>query len=77
VDAAIYVNCPGQQAKKLEIRNGEQTELAGPADLAVHRVEDGEQLVVVPELMNRSPNTGDNEVTVLRLPADFEQACSR
>jgi hypothetical protein len=76
VDAAIYVNCPGQQAKKLEIQGGEQAELSGPADLAVHRVEGGEQLVVVPELMNRSPNTGDNEVTVLRLPADFDQACS-
>jgi len=30
----------------------------------------------VPELMNRSANTGDNEVTVLRLPADFDQACN-
>jgi hypothetical protein len=76
VDAAIYVNCPGQDAQKLEIQNGGQAELSGPADLAVHRVRGGEQLVVVPELMNRSPNTGDNEVTVLRLPADFDQACS-
>jgi hypothetical protein len=76
VDIAIYVNCPGQSAKKLEIEDGAQAELSGPADLAVHRVEGGEQLVVVPELMNRSPNTGDNEVTVLRLPADFDEACS-
>jgi hypothetical protein len=75
VDAAIYVNCPGQSARKLEIE-GEEAELSGPADLAVHRAEGGEQLVVVPELMNRSPNTGDNEVTVLRLPADFDAACS-
>lgn len=76
VDVAIYVNCPGQSAKKLEIEDGAQAELSGPADLTVHRVEGGEQLVVVPELMNRSPNTGDNEVTVLRLPADFDEACS-
>ena len=77
VDAAIYVNCPGQQARKLEIQDGDQAELSGPADLAVLRAEGGEQLVVVPELMNRSPNTGDNEVTVLRLPAEFDQACER
>jgi hypothetical protein len=77
VEAAIYVNCPGHQAQKLEIEGeGQETELSGPADLAVHRVEGGAQLVVVPELMNRSPNTGDNEVTVLRLPADFDQACT-
>jgi hypothetical protein len=75
VDVAIYVNCPGQTAKKLEIE-GEEAELSGPADLAVRRAEGEEQLVVVPELMNRSPNTGDNEVTVLRLPADFDAACS-
>jgi hypothetical protein len=42
----------------------------------VLRAEGSEQLVVVPELMNRSPNTGDNEVTVLRLPTDFDAACS-
>jgi hypothetical protein len=77
VDAAIYVNCPGQQAQKLEVQGQRQeAELTGPADLAVHRVEGGEQLVVVPELMNRSPNRGDNEVTVLRVPAEFDQACT-
>jgi hypothetical protein len=75
VDVAIYVNCPGESAMKLEIE-GDEAELSGPADLAVLRAEGSEQLVVVPELMNRSPNTGDNEVTVLRLPADFDAACS-
>ena len=76
VDVAIYVNCPDQPAQKLEISNGEQAELSGPADVAVLRSESGEQLVVVPELMNRSANTGDNEVTVLRLLVDFDQACN-
>jgi hypothetical protein len=76
VPVAIYVNCPGQKAQMLEIQgDAEAVELSGPADLAVSRAAGGEQLVVVPELMNRSPNTGDNEVTVLRLPADFDQAC--
>jgi sugar lactone lactonase YvrE len=76
VDVAIYVNCPDQPAQKLEIGNSEQAELSGPADLAVLRSESGgEQLVIVPELMNRSANTGDNEVTVLRLLVDFDQAC--
>jgi hypothetical protein len=75
VEAAIYVNCRGQQASKLEIEGRDEAELSGPADLAVRRAEGGEQLVVVPELMNRSPNTGDNEVTVLRLPDGFDAAC--
>jgi hypothetical protein len=38
VEATIYVNCPGRDAQKLEILNGDQAELSGPADLAVHRV---------------------------------------
>jgi hypothetical protein len=74
VEAALYVNCPGQQARTLEIQ-GNEAKLSGPADLAVRRAEGGEQLVVVPELMNRSPNTGENEVTVLRVPAGFDAAC--
>jgi hypothetical protein len=76
VPVAIYVNCPGQKAQMLEIKgDAEAVKISGPADLAVRRATGGEQLVVLPELMNRSPNTGDNEVTVLRLPADFDRAC--
>ncbi len=76
VDAAIYVHCPGQGATKLRIEDGAATELSGPADIAVRRAESGPQLLVVPELMNRSPNTGTNEVTVLELPENFDQACT-
>jgi hypothetical protein len=41
----------------------------------VRRSADGVQLVVVPELFNRSANTNTNEVTVLALPAGFDAAC--
>ncbi|MEM7191102.1 MAG: hypothetical protein AAF439_15935 [Pseudomonadota bacterium] len=74
VDAAIYVNCPGQAAKVLAIA-GDNGALAGPADLAVRRAADGSQLVIVPELMARDATPGDDEVTVLMLPAGFDQGC--
>jgi hypothetical protein len=48
--------------------------LAGPADIAVNKRSDGSYLVVIPELSATSPNNGDNPVTVLRLPANFERA---
>ena len=76
VPALIYVNCPGQGATTLELQpGGPAAELSGPADLAVRRAADGPQLVVVPELMARDASPGDDEVTVLALPADFDEAC--
>lgn len=75
-DAAIYVNCPGESAQVLTIE-GDGAELSGPADLAIRRSADGTQLVVVPELLARDATPGDDEVTVLSLPADFDVACSR
>ena len=74
-DAAIYVNCPGASAQALTIE-GDGGELSGPADLAIRRSADGAQLVVVPELMARDATPGDDDVTVLSLPADFDAACS-
>jgi hypothetical protein len=51
--------------------------LTGPADIAVHKLPDGSYLVVIPELSATSPNNGDNPVTVVRLPADFESVATQ
>jgi len=47
--------------------------LAGPADIAVHKMSDGSYLLVIPELSATSPNNHDNPVTVIRLPANFDR----
>lgn len=74
IDAAIYVSCPGGKAQTLTIE-GESSELTGPADLAIRRSADGTQLVIVPELFARDATPGDDEVTILSLPANFDAAC--
>ena len=51
------------------------TDLTGPADIAIRKLDGGEHLVIVPELFARDATPGDDDVTVLVLPADFEQAC--
>jgi hypothetical protein len=72
----ITVNCPGEVATTLALEPaGSAAELSGPADIAVLRAHGEAQLLVIPELMARSPNTGDNEVTVVALPSNFDQAC--
>ena len=76
VPSKVTVNCPGQTATTLAIEpGGEWANLTGPADLAVRRAADGPQLVVIPELFARDPTPGDDEVTVLALPAGFDAAC--
>jgi hypothetical protein len=73
---AITVNCPGAAATVLTLApGGTMADLNGPADLAVHRSSDGAQLVIVPELYARDATAGDDEVTVLALPPDFDAAC--
>lgn len=47
--------------------------LAGPADIAVRKMDDGSFLLVIPELSALAPNTNQDPVTVVRLPADFEK----
>jgi hypothetical protein len=47
--------------------------LNGPADIAVNKRGDGSYLLVIPELSATSPNNGDNPVTVVKLPADFDR----
>jgi len=48
-------------------------ELAGPADIAIHKMSDGSYLLVIPELSATSPNNMDNPVVVVRLPQNFDQ----
>jgi hypothetical protein len=47
--------------------------LAHPADIAVRKMSDGSYLLVIPELAETSPNNHDNPVTVVKLPANFDQ----
>ena len=46
-------------------------QFAGPSDIAVHRMDDGSYLLIVPNLAGTGPNNKDDSVTVIRLPADF------
>jgi hypothetical protein len=50
-----------------------EVKLNGPADIAVHKMDDGTYLVVIPQLAATSPNTGQDPVAVIRLPADFDK----
>ena len=72
----LYVNCPGKVATTLAIvPSGAMAELTGPADIAIRRVADGSHLVVIPELFARDASPGDDEITVLALPPNFDSAC--
>jgi hypothetical protein len=72
----LTVHCPGGTATTLALEpGGSWADLAGPADLAVRRAADGSQLVAVPELMARDATPGDDELTLLALPAGFDAAC--
>ncbi len=78
VPAKITVNCEGQAATTLALHpGGSAADLTGPADLAVRRNADGAQLVVIPELFARDATAGDDEVTVLALPTNFDAACNQ
>ncbi|MEM7252283.1 MAG: hypothetical protein AAF493_12755 [Pseudomonadota bacterium] len=78
VPAGITVNCPGQKAATLALAPaGMASELTGPADIAIRRQADGTHIVVVPELFARDKSAGDDEVTVLLLPAGFDDACNK
>ena len=77
VPQRLTVNCPGQPASTLAIHPaGPGSEFSGAADIAIQRLDSGVYLVVVPELTARDATPGDDEVTVLALPAGFEAACN-
>lgn len=72
----LYVNCPGKPATTLVLQpGGLMAELTGPADIAVRKLDDGSHLVVIPELFARDTTPGDDEITVIALPANFDAAC--
>jgi hypothetical protein len=78
IPAKLTVNCEGESATTLALHpGGTASDLTGPADIAIRRNADGPQLVVVPELFARDATAGDDEVTVLALPADFDAACTQ
>ena len=78
VPGKVTVSCRGKIATTLALQpGGTASDLNGPADLAVRRSADGTQLVVIPELYARDTTAGDDEVTVLALPAGFDAACAR
>jgi len=78
VPGKVTVSCEGKIATTLGLQpGGTMSDLTGPADLAVRRNANGTQLVVVPELYARDATAGDDEVTVLALPAGFDAACAQ
>ncbi|MEE9148270.1 MAG: hypothetical protein V3U27_12815 [Candidatus Tectomicrobia bacterium] len=78
IPARLYVNCPGRPATTLALQpGGAAAELTGPADIAVRQLADGSHLVVIPELFARDATPGDDEITVLALPPDFDSACKQ
>lgn len=78
VPAKVTVNCEGEKATTLALHpGGTMSDLNGPADLAVRRNADGAQLVVIPELYARDATAGDDEITVLALPAGLDAACAK
>ncbi|MBL26065.1 MAG: hypothetical protein CMM50_00745 [Rhodospirillaceae bacterium] len=74
VPVAITVTCPGGKSTALAF--DPETTLSGPADVAIRR-SSGAQLMVIPELTARDSTPGDDEVTVVLLPADFDGACMK
>jgi hypothetical protein len=78
IPGKVTVNCKGEIATTLALQpGGTMSDLSGPADLAVRRSADGAQLVVIPELNARDATPGDDEVTVIALPAGFDTSCAQ
>ena len=76
IPARLYVTCPGKLSTTLMVvPGGSASEFNGPADIAVRWMPDGSHLVVVPELFARDATPGDDEITVLALPPNFDSAC--
>ena len=70
----LIVNCPGEVATTLEIEP--PVELDGPADIDIGARTAHGQLVLIPELTARDDTPGDDEVTVILLPPNFDAACA-
>ncbi|MGA9441866.1 MAG: hypothetical protein WBV18_00325 [Methyloceanibacter sp.] len=78
IPGKLTISCDGELATTLVLQpGGTMSDLTGPADLAVRRNAEGPQVVVIPELYARDATAGDDEITVLALPAGFDAACAR
>lgn len=67
---SIVVVPPGGKAYRLALEPN--IVLEGPADIALKTLADGSYLLFVPELMAMNPTQWDERVTVIWLPADFD-----
>lgn len=67
----VVVTAP--YGKPMTLVFDKEKKLAGPADIAVSKQSDGSYLLVIPELAATSPNSKNNPVTVIRLPANFDK----
>ena len=70
IPARLYVNCIGQEATTLALVPN--TELSGPADIAIRQMDDGSYMIIVPELSARDNTPGDDDVTVLAVASSFD-----
>lgn len=70
-NTSSVVVTPLSGSKSYMLTYDQDIKLAGPADIAVRKLDDGSYLLVIPELSATSPNKTDNPVTVVKLPADF------
>ncbi|MFO1350550.1 MAG: hypothetical protein U1F68_07705 [Gammaproteobacteria bacterium] len=63
------VTVTGADGKPARLTLNQDIKMAGPADIAVHKMADGSYLLIIPELSAVTPNAGKNPVTVVKLPA--------
>jgi hypothetical protein len=70
IPARLYVNCIGQEATTLALVPN--TELSGPADIAIRQMDDGSYMIIVPELSARDNTPGDDDVTILAVASSFD-----
>ncbi len=73
VPVSMTVHCPGEKATQLAYSS--EVELSGPADIALRQLDNGDHLLIVPELFARDATPGDDDVTVMVLPSGFDAAC--
>jgi len=69
---AIVVVRPSEPDKPYRLVTDPEIVLAGPADLNLKTLGDGSYLLFVPELMAVNPTQWDEVLTVIWLPADFD-----
>jgi hypothetical protein len=72
INNVIVVVRPSEPDKPYKLALDPDITLEGPADLNLKTLEDGSYLLFVPELMAMNPTQWDERLTVIWLPADFD-----